>query len=326
MSDKSLQSTNHGQLQPRGGITPLWDARQTALSKTHYKAKATRNNPCALVIMIDQSASMNQIMENGRSKAAITAEIVNAILQDALMRCQKEDGLREYFNLIIFGYGEDINIIWEGDLADKSWISVQELQDNVRNTIEEITTKQTPFGEKQMKKEIYQWVEARSDGRSTSMKKAFEHCVDILNEWVLENEDSFPPMVFNITDGQPTDIGGDLNVWLETCEELKSIATKDGNTLLFNILLTEGDEIILPTESDEPMIFEDEYHEIMYQASSFLPYQLKDETYNIFKKKISDSEIYRNENPKCVVFNSTASSLLYLISVGTITITKNAKD
>lgn len=326
MEDKSIQKTSSNSLQNVQSSLGLWDARSTALSKTHYVAHATRKNPAALVIMIDQSGSMQNIMGSGKSKAQETADIVNAILHDTLTKCIKEEGLREYFQIFIFGYGDMINPIWTGKLSGKTWVTVKDLQDNVLEVETEEYTKKTAFRTQVLTREKYNWFKPRCDGRSTAMKTAFEHCIKILDDWTCDHEDSFPPLVFNITDGEPTDIGGNLDVWLESCERLKSIATKDGNTLLFNILLTEGDEIILPSESDEASFGSNRYHNIMYKASSILPYQLKEKAIDIFRKSIDDPHQLRTENPKCVIFNATASSLLFLITVGTITVHSNAKE
>ena len=49
------------------------------------------------------------------------------------------------------------------------------------------------------------WINPCSDGL-TPMYEALELCKNKLEDWVFDKQDSFPPMVFNITDGIPTDI------------------------------------------------------------------------------------------------------------------------
>ena len=70
------------------------------------------------------------------------------------------------------------------------------------------------------------------------MKQAFELCVNHLEEWTANNESSFPPIVFNITDGEASDVD-DYSELVEAADKIKKISTTDGNTLLFNLLFSD---------------------------------------------------------------------------------------
>jgi hypothetical protein len=61
-------------------------------------------------------------------------------------------------------------------------------------------------------------------------------CVrDMVEAWCAkpENRDSFPPIVINITDGEPTDC--DDNELRDICSQVRRVATEDGQTLLLNV-------------------------------------------------------------------------------------------
>ena len=77
------------------------------------------------------------------------------------------------------------------------------------------------------------WVDARADG-GTPMTEALAHGADALHGWVEQHRTAFPPVVFNITDGEATD--GDPH---PAAAALRAISTEDGQALLFNVHLSE---------------------------------------------------------------------------------------
>lgn len=295
--------------------------REAALQGTEYVARVTRKNPAAIVIMIDQSGSMRFSYTTGVSKAKTVADIVNSLLQDLLNKCIKEQGIKNYFNILVFGYGDKITKIWEGGLEDRQWVTVEDLRDNVVETVREEAQRSTPFGVKNYVKERYKWISEKFDGSATNMRQAFEYCQSILEDWTLEHEDSFPPLVFNITDGLPTDIKGDFDQWLQTCNNLTSVSTKDGNTLLFNILLTNGEEVVMPGNENSQGMLANEYHRAMIFGSSVLPVALRGIAYNVFKE-----DRIRNEHTRCLIINSTPKSVIGMLNIGTNTLLSNVSE
>ena len=300
--------------------TNIAGIRNLAFKPMEYSARVTRNSPAAIVIMIDQSGSMATAYQNGICRAQTVVNIVNELLQDLLFKCQKENGVKNYFNIMVFGYGEKINLLWESDLKDKKWVIVQDLKDNIIDIHRDEAERITPFGVKKYIKERYKWISKNSTGKSTKMKEAFKYCQSALEEWTLINEDSFPPMVFNITDGKPTDIGNDFDLWLSTCKSLTSTGTKDGNTLLFNILLTPGNELIMPTVTQSETIV-DTYYRAMLLGSSELPVAMRPIAARVF-----ENQKLLNEMTRCLIINSTPSSILGMLNIGTNTIINNVRE
>ena len=83
--------------------------------------------------------------------------------------------------------------------------------------------------------------------------------------------DAFPPIVINITDGEATD--GDPR---PPAEALRTLATTDGNILLFNMHLSSrsGTPILYPeSETGLP----DEFARQLFQMSSLLPAAIQEE-------------------------------------------------
>jgi hypothetical protein len=324
-----MNNTNLPSNQGNNPINPMKSAgninnlRKTALKPIQYSARVTRYNPAAVVILIDQSGSMENDFKDGITRAQAVADIVNDLFDSLIMKCQREGGIRDYFQIMVIGYGKEVgnskvSIIWEGNLADKDWVSVSELKENILSieTIE--TTKMMPWGLVPDIKTKKIWLNPCCDGL-TPMYEALELCKDKLEDWIRDYQDSFPPMVFNITDGYPTDIE-DLTLIENICSDIKSIKSNDGGTLLFNCLITNGNEFILPNQSDTNE-FEDEYHLTLFNASSTLPHEMKHIVNQVFPNK----EIVIGET-KCVIINSTINSLINLLNVGTNTALENAAE
>lgn len=85
------------------------------------------------------------------------------------------------------------------------------------------------------------------------------------------NRDSFPPIVLNITDGEASD--ATPQTLLAEAGSIKSVATRDGNVLLFNIHLagsgTQTSAQCFPSNREElPCI---RYADLLYDMSSELP-------------------------------------------------------
>src|SRR5690606_8118693 len=238
MSNNLPQKSKNSQLQNSSVNTSgLWAARSSALNPLYYNARITRNNPSAIVLLIDQSGSMVEHFYNGKSKAEAVADIVNSFFSELIDRCIRENEVRDYFDVLVLGYGceneegSDVNICWEGNLKDKQWVKVSELKDNVLRIDTINTIKKMPFGEIPSTESKKIWINPVADSL-TPMKSALELCKNYLEEWILEHPSSFPPLVFNITDGFPTDVDDILEI-VEISEKIKNLQTTDGNVLLF---------------------------------------------------------------------------------------------
>src|SRR5207244_10933068 len=69
-----------------------------------YQAEISRENPTCILFVIDQSGSMDEITEAGRSKAAFVADVLNKTLYTLITSCSKSDGGRNYFDVGVLAY------------------------------------------------------------------------------------------------------------------------------------------------------------------------------------------------------------------------------
>ncbi|MCS7017236.1 MAG: hypothetical protein NZM42_14110, partial [Gemmatales bacterium] len=111
------------------------------------------------------------------------------------------------------------------------------------------------------------WFEPVADG-NTPMAPALELAYQVVAEFVQEHPLAFPPIVMNITDGQP-DPGTEPEVE-SVANRLRNLATQDGQVLLFNAHISEstGQPILFP---DSHAILSDQYARFLFRISSVLP-------------------------------------------------------
>ena len=64
-----------------------------------YSAEISRANPSCFLFLIDQSGSMEDPFGGGeatRKKADLVADAINRLLQNLVIKCAKEEGIRDY--------------------------------------------------------------------------------------------------------------------------------------------------------------------------------------------------------------------------------------
>src|SRR6185312_4970043 len=69
------------------------------VSALSYQAEISRASPTAILIVMDQSTSMNHRLNSGQSKAAFLADVLNKTLYTIITNCSKSDGVRDYFHV-----------------------------------------------------------------------------------------------------------------------------------------------------------------------------------------------------------------------------------
>src|SRR6267143_5038135 len=83
-----------------------------------YKGEISRDNPTCFLFVIDQSGSMDEKTESGRSKAQFVADVLNKTLYTLVTNCTKADGVRGYFDVGVIGYsGSDVASGFGGALS-----------------------------------------------------------------------------------------------------------------------------------------------------------------------------------------------------------------
>ncbi len=327
MSNNLPQKSGNNQVQNNNASSSgLWAARSSALNPLYYNARITRKNPGSIIILLDQSGSMEEEYKEGKTKAEVVADVVNDLLNDIVYKCQREGNVRDYFQIMIIGYGQETEeyvysptVSWDGKLANYDWVKVSDLKGNELDSIVTQTQEEMPWGEiikSTTTKKV--WIKPIADGL-TPMKAAFELCLEKIEDWICDNNNSYPPLIFNITDGYPSDVD-DYNELTEICEKIKSISTDHGNALLFNCLFTsEGNMVRFPF-ANQSIDFEDDYHKVLFECSSIMPNKMKQKAYEKYGNKD-----FLNETPVGVIINADVRSVTDLLNIGTNTLVDNVE-
>src|SRR5437667_1941737 len=94
-----------------------------------YTAEISRSNPTCFLFLIDQSGSMADVFpgEGAKKKADGVADAINKLLQTLVIRCAKEEGVRDYFHVGVIGYGSSVGPAFGGALSNQELVPVSEI-------------------------------------------------------------------------------------------------------------------------------------------------------------------------------------------------------
>ncbi len=233
-----------------------------------YSAEISRTSPSSFVFMIDQSHSMDDpwgVGEGTEKKAAGVADAINRLLQNLVIRCSKEEGIRDYYYVAVIGYGQDVGPVLGGPLAGRALVPISEIGDNPAKLETRMQKEDDGAGglvEREVRFPI--WFDPRaSDG--TPMCQALAQTQGVVQEFISQYPSCFPPIVINITDGEATD--GDPTNVARAVREMKS---DDGNVLLFNLHVSSqtGAPVLYPDSAEG---LADDYARLLFEMSSVLP-------------------------------------------------------
>ena len=277
-----------------------------------YFAEISRDNPTAFIFLIDQSYSMSDDSDakdkNGQfiSRADAVADIINAILEELINVAQKDEGIRDYFEISLIGYGGDSTFLWEGHLKNRSFAKISEIRDiaQTETVIEETVIRGRIIEEEYIR---LTWLTPKAMN-GTPMKGAFIVAEEEIKNWVSNHPKSYPPIVINITDGEANDISSP-NELIEASKRIQNIATEDGNTIVMNIHISNQlNSVVFPNNLSQ--LSSDENSQMLFHMSSLLPDKLKSLAKEIFK--ISDTN-----NIVGMAVNASMVQLIKILDIGT---------
>ncbi len=269
-----------------------------------YSAEISRANPSMFLFLLDQSGSMSDPFGGGGGKKdQKVADAINNLLFNLTIKCAKSEGVRDYYHVGVIGYGEKVGPALGGELAGKELVPISKVADSPER-IEERTKKvdDGAGGLVEQKVRFPIWFSPLSKG-GTPMSEALKKAQQIIEGWITEHPDSFPPIVINITDGESTD-GSPL----KAAEALRELHTSDGNALLFNVHLSSkgGASFEFPTGEGE---LPDQYAKQLFGMSSLLPEHIR---------SAAQTEGFQvTDTSRGFVFNADIVSVIRFLDIGT---------
>jgi hypothetical protein len=269
-----------------------------------YSAEISRANPSCFIFLIDQSGSMEDPIGNtDKKKSDSVADAINRLLQNLIIKCARGDGVRDFYEVAVIGYGASVGSAYGGALAGRELVPLSDLANNPARIEERIKKVDDGAGgvlEQKIKFPI--WFEPTSGG-ATPMGQAMRLAHSWLMKWVKDRPKSFPPIVINITDGEATDTGPEPQA-----EDIMSLETADGSALLLNCHISdrETEAVVFP---DSEACLPDDFARQLFNVSSVLPPSLRE---------LARSEGFRlGPESRGFAFNADLVELIRFLDIGT---------
>ena len=269
-----------------------------------YQAEISRANPSMFLFLLDQSGSMaDPFGGGGGKKDQKVADAINNLLYNLTIKCAKSEGVRDYYHVGVIGYGAKVGPALGGSLAGKELVPISAVAD-APERIEERTKKidDGAGGLVEQKVRFPIWFSPVANG-GTPMSEAIKKAQKIVEGWIAEHPDSFPPIIINITDGESTD--GNPG---KAAEALRELQTSDGSVLFFNVHLSSsgGSAFEFPgSEAELP----DQYAKQLFNMSSPLPEHIR---------SAAQAEGFGvTDKSRGFVFNADIVSVIRFLDIGT---------
>lgn len=276
-----------------------------------YTEEISRAKPSCFLFLIDQSDSMNDSFGGTeKRKADGVATVINRLLSDVVIKCSKgEDKPRDYYHVGVIGYGFDVNEVgpaFVGALAGRELVPISEVALNPAR-IEERKSKEADDTGRiiEVPAKFAVWFDPIAVN-GTPMCRALREARRIVEGWVNQYPNSYPPTVINVTDGESTD--GDP---AQEAAAITSIANVNGShALLFNVHISSrrADPIVFPDKEEG---LPDEYARLLFNMSSVLPEPIREAA----RDEIKDKPI--GDQARGFAFNADMVELIRFLDIGT---------
>ncbi len=271
-----------------------------------YTAEVSRSNPSCFVFLIDQSASMDDPFGGGestRKKADAVADAINKLLQNLVLKCAKSEGVRDYFNVTVIGYGGSVGPAFGGALSGRDIVPISDIA-NLPARIDE-RTKKVDDGAGGLVDQTVKfpiWFDPIANN-GTPMCAALARAQTILSAWLAQHPDCFPPIVINLTDGESTD--GDPT---SAASSIRNLSSSDGNVLLFNCHLSSAPAPAVEfPDSDGGLA--DQYAKLLFAMSSPLT--------DYMRSLALQEGLPVTDGARGFVFNAGIVSVIQFLDIGT---------
>lgn len=270
-----------------------------------YTAEISRKNPSCFLFLIDRSGSMADPFgeDSKRRKADQVADVINRLLQNLIIKCAKQEGVRDYYHIGVIGYGNQVGPAFAGTLAGKDLVPISEVANTPARI--ETRTKKGDDGAGGITDQTVKfpiWFDPIAHG-GTPMCQALTQAQSVMQGWVDQHPHGFPPVVINISDGEPTD--GDPNA---PAEALMQISSSDGSVLLFNVhISSHSASAVLFPDSEESL--PDDHARLLFNMSSRLP--------DFLRTFVQQEGINVSDNTRGFAFQADLVTLIKFLDIGT---------
>ena len=234
-----------------------------------YSVIPNSANPMAILFVVDQSGSMSDKMQNGKTKADQVATVINKTISELVIRSSRGDTVKNHYEVGIIGYGgkgvcNALGGMFSGSVLNPITLFEQHPL-RIEDRFTEITTDAGDIVQHTVKFPV--WFEPMAYG-GTPMCSALKKTAEVIAPWCDAHSSSFPPVIIHITDGE----SGDGNP-LQLAELIRTLSVKDGNVLMCNLHVSteRGSAIYFPASDSE---LPNAYAKNLFTMSSIIPSEM----------------------------------------------------
>src|SRR5262249_14813878 len=157
-----------------------------------------------------------------KKKSEGVADAINRLLQNLVLKCAKADGVRDYFHVGVIGYGQKVKPCLAGTTKEQPLAPISTVANSpIRLEQRMRVTDDGGGGVVEQPCRLRIGSQPPAGGR-TPRNGAAPRPREVTAEFIAVYPDSFPPLVINLTDGQPTDANP-----LDAAVALKALKSSD---------------------------------------------------------------------------------------------------
>lgn len=256
-----------------------------------YSKLIGTSSPGLIMILLDQSGSMSD-----DNKAQDASKAVNRVIYEIMLASRAGEVIKPRCYVGVIGYGASVYPIVGGTITEVA--AKPSRTEQVEKKVDD-----GAGGLVAVKMEMPVWVEPRAEN-GTPMAEAFEMAYPLIEKWVRDNPNSFPPIIMNVTDGEPNS----PDQTKAAASKVMSLSTSDGKALVFNAHITgtkTSAEIQLPSSASG---MGNQYAKFLFDISSKIPPRLL--------QAAQEAGLTTQPNARGLVFNASTETLIKLLTFG----------
>ncbi|WP_373479793.1 vWA domain-containing protein [Geminocystis sp.] len=259
-----------------------------------YQELLSSANPGLIIIMIDQSGSMSDFYANS-SKAKFASVAVNKVIEEIILSCSSGDGIKDRCYVAVIGYGSNVDILFLE--------TASELAKNPNTTTVKRKISDGAGGLIEVDEVQRVFVNPIANG-GTPMAEAFQQASNGIEKFITNHPNGFPPIVINITDGEPNNMALATN----EAKKLAQLKTSDGNVIILNAHISNASAGKIELPSNDSAFSSNQFAKFLFDISSVLPDPLIESAKN--------TGFNVQTGAKGFVFNADAETLIKLLNFG----------
>ncbi len=261
-----------------------------------YQEQLSSSKPGLIIIMLDQSGSMSDRYA-GSTKANFAALAVNRVIAEIITACTIGDEIRDRCYVAVIGYSGSVDVMF----LDK----VSDLANNPNTTTVKKQVSDGAGGLVTVDEIVRVFVNDKACG-GTAMTEAFQQAYKGADKFISNNPSSFPPIVINITDGEPNDI----NTAATEANKLAQLKTSDGNVIVMNAHISTASAGKIELPSNNAGFSGNQFANFLFDISTVLP--------DTLANRAKEVGFNVESGFRGFVFNADAETLIRILNFGSL--------